>query len=293
MTFLPFVLLDDFAFKRGQSYGTLFCNAITGLPVDLIPSRKQEEVTNWLKHYPFIQLVSRDGSTTYRKAIKAANPTIIQLMDRFHLVQLLYAAQLKALKRLLPSRWIEGSESPKESSLLSKEDNIIMPAKQKEKWLLIQAIRADYQANESMRSLAKKYGLARATIKKYLTLEDPVTRQCVRSRPSILQPFMHSIQEGLVQKKTAKSIFEDIQLAGYQGSFDNVRIKLTQLRKEQASSVPSDRWVSRKDVCILYWNLPSDLSTSEHSKLNETLKQFPETQCLYTVVQQILLFTLQ
>ena len=130
MTFLPFVLLDDFAFKRGQSYGTLFCNAITGLPVDLIPSRKQEEVTNWLKHYPFIQLVSRDGSTTYRKAIKAANPTIIQLMDRFHLVQLLYAAQLKALKRLLPSRWIEGSESPKESSLLSKEDNIIMPAKQ-------------------------------------------------------------------------------------------------------------------------------------------------------------------
>lgn len=208
-------------------------------------------------------------------------------MDRFHLVQLLYVAQLKALKRLLPSHWLEGAQPPKEKVPISKENTTKISAKQEAKWTLIQAVRKDYQAGESMRSLAKKYGLARITIKKYLTAEDPVTRQCVRSRPSMLQPFMDILKQGIAQKKTAKSIFEEIQLAGYRGGLDNVRIKLTQLRKERKASVPPQRLISRKEVCILYWKLHAELSTPERSKLNEALNQFPKTQQLYAIIQQI------
>jgi len=37
--------------------------------IDLIPSRDCVDVVNWLKSYPNLKVVSRDGSITYKKAI--------------------------------------------------------------------------------------------------------------------------------------------------------------------------------------------------------------------------------
>ena len=53
--------------------------------IDMIPSREYDDVKDWLKTYPNIGLVSRDGSATYRKAITDALPEAIQVSDRFHL----------------------------------------------------------------------------------------------------------------------------------------------------------------------------------------------------------------
>ena len=45
--------------------------------IDLIPSRDCEEVVKWLKSYPNLHVVSRDGSITYKKAITLAHPKAI------------------------------------------------------------------------------------------------------------------------------------------------------------------------------------------------------------------------
>jgi len=55
--------------------------------VDMLDSRDLEDVTNWLKTYPNLQIVSRDGSQTYTSAIKEAHPNAIQVNDRFHLLK--------------------------------------------------------------------------------------------------------------------------------------------------------------------------------------------------------------
>jgi transposase/predicted DNA-binding protein (UPF0251 family) len=55
--------------------------------IDLISSRDCEEVANWLKSYPHLQVVSRDGSITYKKAITIAHPKAIQVSDRFHILK--------------------------------------------------------------------------------------------------------------------------------------------------------------------------------------------------------------
>lgn len=54
---------------------------------DLIPSRDCEDVVKWLKSYPNLQVVSRDGSITYKKAITLAHPNAIQVSDRFHILK--------------------------------------------------------------------------------------------------------------------------------------------------------------------------------------------------------------
>ena len=55
--------------------------------IDMIFSRELNDVTKWLKTYPNMQIVSRDGSITYNKAIALAHPKAIQISDRFHLLK--------------------------------------------------------------------------------------------------------------------------------------------------------------------------------------------------------------
>jgi len=51
---------DDFALKRGDSYGTMVVNIETGKPLDLLPDRTAEAVMPWLKRHQEIDVVSRD-----------------------------------------------------------------------------------------------------------------------------------------------------------------------------------------------------------------------------------------
>lgn len=53
--------------------------------VDLIEFRDKDAVVKWLKSYPNIQVVSRDGSLSYTAAINEAHPEAVQISDRFHL----------------------------------------------------------------------------------------------------------------------------------------------------------------------------------------------------------------
>lgn len=81
-----YIGIDDFSFKRGITFGTIICDLKTGKPIDIIDSRNLEQVTEHLKLYKNVKVVSRDRSTTYAKAIKDAIPTAAQIADRFHII---------------------------------------------------------------------------------------------------------------------------------------------------------------------------------------------------------------
>jgi transposase len=53
----------------------------------MIPSRKVSDVEKWLKTYPNIVVVSRDGSISYRTAIEKALLDALQVSDRFHIIK--------------------------------------------------------------------------------------------------------------------------------------------------------------------------------------------------------------
>ncbi len=68
------VCLDDFAFKKRSSYGTIMVDLDSHRVIDLLNSREKNDVIEWLKQYPHISVVSRDGSRTYAAAIADAHP---------------------------------------------------------------------------------------------------------------------------------------------------------------------------------------------------------------------------
>lgn len=68
-----------------------------------MPSREAEDVTVWLKQYPNIELISRDGSKTYVKAITEDSSRIKQVGDRWHILHQLFQAVKKEVYSIIPS----------------------------------------------------------------------------------------------------------------------------------------------------------------------------------------------
>lgn len=73
--------------KKRHHYGTVLVYLLSHRIIDLIDSKNIPEVSKWLENYPNITVFSRDGSSSYKRAIAGAHPDAIQVSDRFHLIQ--------------------------------------------------------------------------------------------------------------------------------------------------------------------------------------------------------------
>lgn len=96
--------VDDFAFRRGQRYGTLLVDLERRRPIDLLPDREAETLSAWFKAHPGIEIVTRGRSKTYSSAITEGAPVAVQVADRWHLLKNLREALEKLLKRQLQQK---------------------------------------------------------------------------------------------------------------------------------------------------------------------------------------------
>lgn len=89
--------VDDFAFRRGRSYGTILVDLEQRRPIDLLPDRKSKTLQRWLALHPEVQIISRDRSKAYAEAAVLGAPKAVQIADRWHLLKNLG----ESLERLL------------------------------------------------------------------------------------------------------------------------------------------------------------------------------------------------
>ncbi len=79
--------VDDFAWKKGQTYGTLLVDLELRKPIELLPDRKEETLTAWLLTHPEIDVISRDRGGEYAAAAKKGAPQAQQIADKFHILK--------------------------------------------------------------------------------------------------------------------------------------------------------------------------------------------------------------
>src|SRR3954463_14380389 len=94
--------IDDWAWCKGQSYGTIVVDLETSEVIDLLPDRDAATVKVWLEAHPGIELVSRDRSSTYSQAATQAAPRAQQVADRWHLLKNVREAVERLFERELP-----------------------------------------------------------------------------------------------------------------------------------------------------------------------------------------------
>ena len=77
--------VDDWALRKGVTYGSIIVSLDTGEVIDLLGDRDVESFRGWLDSHARVRVVSRDRSTDYSAAIAATGRDITEVADRFHL----------------------------------------------------------------------------------------------------------------------------------------------------------------------------------------------------------------
>ena len=281
----PFVGIDDFAFKKRFTYGTIFIDLQTHQPLDILNTRQPEGVTKWLKTYPAIKLITRDGSKTYAAAVKEASPAILQVADRWHLLHQLFEALKKTVFALLPATWTP--PSPKQSTPPTEEVNLklrkherLRIQNQEKRWQRIQQVQSLYKEGYTKTEIHKRLNISFGTVRNDLSkTEKPKLR-----RTSAFQRFRPLIRS-LIQEKRASSYIEEIcRSEGYKGSVSTLTNMISEERKQLKQGRPATVSI-RQEVLRVLWDTEKENHYDRFQKLHPNLLDtFPQIMKLDELV---------
>ena len=77
------VAVDDWALRRGRTYGTIVVDLERRRVVDMLADRTSATVADWLRQRPGIEVIARDRSTEYARAALLGAPKAVQVADRW------------------------------------------------------------------------------------------------------------------------------------------------------------------------------------------------------------------
>lgn len=236
--------VDDWAIRKGQTYGTLLVDHERGHVVEVLPDRTPETLTQWLKDHPGVQVVTRDRAEGYAQGIRAGAPEAQQVADRWHLLKNLTDALTKILQdhtreiRASPVNAENTCESsPMRTPAASTEHpgvlaqpSITPTASDRERQARAQQAHALSQAGWRQRDIARQLGCHPKTIRRYLQRALPLAPRGA-SRETKLDPYHEYLRrrwnEGC---RNATQLFREIQPQGYGGGCTRVSEYIAKLR---------------------------------------------------------------
>ena len=247
--------VDDWAKRKGRSYGTIVVDLERHRVIDLLPDRTAATVAGWLRQRPGIEVVARDRSTEYASGIAIGAPNAVQVADRWHLL---------ANLRQAVERWLVGAQARLRRLPVVHGDNRASPPTRRHgpfprraadaqaglsnrahRLALHQEVQRRVAAGEALLAIARTMKLARGTVRKYAQATDFPERATRRPRFSMLDPHLPYLQARLAEGcADAAALWREVRAQGYPGTATQVRRWLTERRTEPASTAPH-RWRGR------------------------------------------------
>lgn len=284
MKLRPFLAIDDFAFRKGLSYGTIVCDLRTNRPIALLNGRDAETVEEWLQKQPKLYVVARDGSVTYKAAITAASSFAVQISDRFHLVQNLSKKLKDAFTRLLPR---EVSLSEEIATLVpSIQPHTDFTKATTEKWALAQKVKTAFQGGANKTEIARAFHIHRHTVRSYLDMEAPRKKEGIFKISPFIRPYYELIKDRTDEQVTVKAIFEEVKDLGYKGSYSSVCQAVKQFKPLRTlPKLPVSKKTSRQKIISCFWKFQEKASETEYQIIRDTCRLYPEVASIYGFIQ--------
>jgi transposase len=225
---IPEILgVDDFAFRRGLTYGTLLIDWQRHCPIDLLPDRTAETLAKWLRAHPGVKWISRDRSGEYARGASEGAPDAQQVMDRWHLIKNLREALERVTGRVYP-RLKQRQEQPRSTPFPKRKkprtvhEQAVSDASRQRRLARYEEVLACYQQGRSITQIAKQVHLTWATVYKYLSTESFPERAPRAPSPgtgNLIAPYTAYLRQRCEQGcQNAQQLSREIQAQGFTGN---------------------------------------------------------------------------
>lgn len=240
--------IDDFAWRRGHSYGSIVVDLERRTVIDLLPDRQRDTIMAWLGKNSQVRIICRDRGPGYGAAAAAAAPQALQVADRWHLFENASAAFLAAVRSELPRlRKVLLPNASLDPEMLSKAERIQWDAA-----VIRESVNAKVLALATqgvpLKVMARTTGLSRQTIRKIVRGQ---RHDVFRTRQSALDPWRVRLEaEWDGGCRVGAELWRRLKASGYAGSLRVIGEWATRRRRDDrigqnASPTPSARTIAR------------------------------------------------
>ncbi len=292
--FVPIVGVDDWAWRKGQRYGSIVVDLVQHRVVALLEERSSTSVSAWLATHPEVTIVCRDRGSAYIEGATQGAPQAMQVADRWHLLHTLRetAEQVLERHRAALHTIVAASASPTNQDVIppvARDERLRLERRAKryatfERVLVLDRLGWHYP------QIAQDVGVSVRTISRYLTSQQ-FPERFRRTRRSQLVPFMPYLRQRWEEGcHNASQLWRELQGQGFPGSQSLVASYLTCLRHPDRWHRPEMETVVRRSsiprrAVWLFVRDPEALSPQEHQDLEQFQSNAPELFEVYALAQ--------
>lgn len=288
--------VDDWALKKGRTYGTVIVDLVQKEVIDLLPDREANTLSEWLKKHPEVTTVSRDRYGPYALGVKAGAPQARQVADRFHLLMNLGDAtkrvfqskgkELREVFNLYNNPLIENPQSDSiqqlnQNSIESRETILSSADLSVDRQHKFGKVKELHAKGFSIRQIARAVNGSRMTIRKYLNMEQLSKRESRNS--TNLDAFINFLTKEDNSSKTYRELYQTIATMGFNGKYSQFCHKMnrlctiqTSLRKRATCIVPIKMWSPTRLSLMLYMEPDQLQRTDDREFLKLLFEKCPE-----------------
>lgn len=248
--------VDDWAIRKGRTYGTILVDLERHRIVELLPDREAETLERWLTAHPGVEVISRDRAGAYAQGARKGAPQAQQVADRFHLLlnlqetlKRLFERKQEQLKHAVSWRPTEEDHIGQAQQARCQEvpevaqPTILGPRlsptheahrqlRRERRKKRYDEVNKLYEQGVSQVAIASLLGLDRNTVHRYIIA--PAFPEIIRpKRTSLLDPYKpYVLERWATGKCTASGLFAELRTRGYQGGETLVYDFLRPLREQ-------------------------------------------------------------
>nr|HET6904358.1 ISL3 family transposase [Ktedonobacteraceae bacterium] len=290
--------VDDFAFRRGHTYGTILINLETHQPVDLLEDRSAETFAEWLRQHPGVEIISRDRSKDYQRGATDGAPQAQQVIDRWHL--------LKNLREAI-ERFLSHTQMPEE---ISEDAGLASSPRQKRtsgerarsegsrklRLELYQQVNELYRQGGTILGIARQLHIGHRRVRNFVrSPQFPEWGKPARTS-SAIDPYRTYLQERWQQGcQETGLLWQELQARGFTGSRMMV-YRWIQVQRERPASAPAQRQhqvnkapqsMAPRHLTWLFLRAPEQLDPQEKQTLS-LIRISPQVEMVYGLVQRFI-----
>ena len=240
--------VDDWALRKGHTYGTILVDLERRQPIALLPDRAGNTFAQWLQAHPGVEVITRDRAKAYADGARQGAPQAIQVADRFHLLQNLAETLTQLFNRHSPAFQVVNAAAaqrphtqpdgsvvvpvlpaapPRHAQVQAAHSRSRRLARHEQIWAL-------HRQGWTGQAIARQLRIGKSTVFRYLRSPTFAERTYTRRGHSILHPYKDLLLQYWNQGcHDALQVFHRLQQQGYRGSYATVARYAQRLRQAQ------------------------------------------------------------